>query len=67
MTLYMVKVEDLKEHSSNWFLVSAATRDEVRAMCEDDESGIVEIIESPADMAQVLDHEYDKLVILTNV
>ena len=67
MQLFMVRVVDVKEQSSNWFFVAANDVREVREMCEDNESKIVDIIDAGADMAEVLDKEFDGMVLCNNV
>lgn len=66
MRLFMVKVLDVKEQCSNWFFVAARDERELREMCEDAESQIIEIVTEAADMAQELDKEFDGIVICNN-
>lgn len=67
MQLYMVKTIEVETGEMNWFFVAAENVDHVRAMCEDDITKIVELIDHPADMADVVRHEYDLVALLAQV
>ena len=67
MQLFMVRVVAPKEQTSNWFFVAANDVREVREMCEDNESKIVDLIDAGAAMAEVLDKEFDGIVLCNNI
>ena len=67
MQLYMVKTIEVETGATNWFFIAAEDADEVRTMCEDDVTKIVELIDRPADMASCVRSEYGSIALLAEV
>jgi len=67
MQLYMVKTVLVETGETSWFFIAAESVDNVREICEDDVSKIVELIDHPADMADAVRHEFDCVALLAQI
>lgn len=65
--LFLAKTIQRETGESNHFLVAARSRDEVTAMIEDDNTRIVEVFTTPADIAEEIEHSFDTLALLCNI
>jgi hypothetical protein len=66
MQLFMVKVESSDDNSTEWFFVAARDEVEARELVADCTSHLVELIATPADMAEVVDHEFSGVALVVS-